>query len=206
MVSFQLESDAEVSSRSPFNFIGTSFIAMCICRGLGQELVLLFRINIVAVDRMLPRVLALDTFFFENHLVVELLWPRRERRARRITVALSNIFNVLSKSCKSEVAPFNVIGTSFVAMCICRGFSDCRVFSLRSFNLMINIMDVKTMLWYDFVSSSLVFHGEMLFINECTRSEVAPFNFIGPCFVAMCICRGFSDCRVFSLRCCYAHF
>ena len=101
MVSFQLESDAEVSSRSPFNFIGTSFIAMCICRGLGQELVLLFRINIVAVDRMLPRVLALDTFFFENHLVVELLWPRRERRARIIVAMKFEIFNLLSTNSKS---------------------------------------------------------------------------------------------------------
>ena len=156
-----------------------------IYRGLGQELVLFFRTNIVAVDRMLPRVLGLDTFLFENHLVVELLWPRRERRARRITVALSNIFDVCQRVSSQKLLLSMSLELALSRCRIYRGFLDCPIFSLRSFNSMINIMDVKTIPWYDFVFSSLVFHDEMLFKIECTRSEVASFDFIGIGFVAM---------------------
>ena len=42
------------------------------------------------------QILELNSLQFENHLVVELLWPRRERRARMIAVVELDILNLLS--------------------------------------------------------------------------------------------------------------
>jgi len=128
MVSFQLESDAEVSSRSRFNFIGVGFAAMVCMSRTWTRTCSVFRINIVAVDRMLPRVLGLDTFLFENNLVVEFLWPRRERRARMITVVFSNIFDILSKSCNQKLL-VSIFEQTLSRWRVCRGFSDWLVFS-----------------------------------------------------------------------------
>ena len=69
MVSYQLESDVEVSPRPT--------------RG----------INVVAMASMSQ--ILMVALLFENHFVVELLWPRRERRARMNPVVVSNIFNAL---------------------------------------------------------------------------------------------------------------
>jgi len=64
---------------------------------------------------------------------------------------------------------------------------------------------MKTIPWYDFVFSSLVFHDEMLFKTERGRSEVACFYF-GASFVAMaCMSRILGLASTF-LRYCYAHF
>ena len=68
-----------------------------------------FGINFSATAGTL-QILELNSLQFENHLVVELLWPCRERRARMITVAWSNVFNVLSANCKSEATRSNSVG------------------------------------------------------------------------------------------------
>jgi len=123
-----------------FHVIGASFVAMAYVSRTWIRTCSTFRINIVAVGRTLPQILELDILLFENHLVIELLCPRRERRARMITVAFSNVFDVLSKSCKSEVARF-YFGASFVAMaCMSRILGLASTF-LRSFNLLLNIVD-----------------------------------------------------------------
>ena len=69
MVSCHLESDVEVSPRP--------------ARG----------INVVAMASMSQ--ILMVALLFENHFVVELLWPRRERRARMNPLVVSNIFNAL---------------------------------------------------------------------------------------------------------------
>ena len=78
MVSFQLESDAEV--RSPRFTCGIK-----VARAMDRA------------DSLLVSSL------FKNHFVVELLWPRRERRARMIAVVMSNIFNLCLKSFKIRI-------------------------------------------------------------------------------------------------------
>jgi len=178
MVSFQLKSDAEVSSRllTPIP-LDLSFVAMSGTSPTWMRTCSILRINIVAVDGMLSRILGLDTSLFENHLVVELLWPCRERRARMITVAWSNVFNVLSANFKSGAAYSNSIGSK-----LCRDVwyvADSRIIFLRFLNLLLNIVDVKTMPWYDYVLSSLVLADEMLLETEHSSSEAAYSNSFG---------------------------
>ena len=94
-----------------------------------------------------------------------------------ITVAWSNIFNVLSANYKSEAAYSNSIGSKH-----CRDdwyVADSRINFLRFLNLLLNIVDVKTMPWYDFVLSSLVLADEMLLKTERGSSEATRSNSVG---------------------------
>ena len=62
----------------------------------------------------------LVSLLFGNHFVVELLWPRRERRARMIVTVGFKIFNLLSTSVISEPdaedSPRFIYGIGIVAM------------------------------------------------------------------------------------------
>ena len=62
----------------------------------------------------------LVSLFFRNRFVVELLWPRRERRARMIVTVGFKIFNLLSTSLISEPdaedSPRFIYGIGIVAM------------------------------------------------------------------------------------------
>ena len=94
-----------------------------------------------------------------------------------ITVAWSNVFNVLSANFKSGAAYSNSIGSK-----LCRDVwyvADSRIIFLRFLNLLLNIVDVKTMPWYDYVLSSLVLADEMLLETEHSSSEAAYSNSIG---------------------------
>ena len=134
MVSFQLESDAEV--RSPRFTCG------------------------IKVARAMDRAdSSLVSLLFGNHFVVELLWPSRERRARMITMVEFKIFNLLSMNSNTRIR--------------CRGTSSFQLWNrnllaiwssriLDILNLLSNIENGKTKLWYDFVISSLVFHKKRL--------------------------------------------
>ena len=87
-------------------------------------------------------------------------------------------------------------------VCMSRILGLASIF-LRFFYLLLNIVDMKTILCYDFVFSSLVFHDEMLFKTERGRSEVVRFYF-GVSFVAMaCISRILGLASIF-LRYCYS--
>jgi len=93
MVSFQFESEAEAC---PQFLYGICFVATA---GL-------LRIRI-------------GKFIFGNHFVVELLWPRRERRAQRIVTVEFNFFQFLltkliSES-EAEACPQFLYGICFVA-------------------------------------------------------------------------------------------
>ena len=68
----------------------------------------------------------LVNLLFGDHFVVELLWPRRERRARMIAAVEFKIFNVLSTNLISEpdaeASPRFDFGISAVAIWISRVF------------------------------------------------------------------------------------
>ena len=76
MVSFQLESGAEVSPR--------------------------FTCGIKAVAIWISRILQLVSLLFGNHFVDKLTWPRQERRMRLMAMVELIIFNLLSTNIISE--------------------------------------------------------------------------------------------------------
>ena len=139
MVSCHLESDVEVSPRPT--------------RG----------INVVAMASMSQ--ILMVALLFENHFVVELLWPRRERRARMNPLVVSNIFNALLTIFKirtrCRVLTRFMFEVNVVAMA-----SMSQV--LNFFDLLYCIVDTKTKPWHDFVFSSLVLYEK----EECGKFRV----------------------------------
>ena len=66
------------------------------------------------------QILELNSLQFKNHLVVELLWPRRERRARMIAVVELDILNLLSTNFQIRIrcrgSSSSLFGVNIVAM------------------------------------------------------------------------------------------
>ena len=131
MVSFQLESDAEV--RSPRFTCGIKIAH--------------------AMDRADSLLVSL---LFGNHFVVELLWPCRERRARMIIMVEFKIFNLLSMNSNTGIrcrgySPRFIYGIK-AACAMDRADS-------RYLNLLFDIAGGEAKLWCDSVldpSSSMI--------------------------------------------------
>ena len=158
MVSWQLESDVEVSPHSPR---GTYIVAMC--ESISQILMV--------------------ALLFKNHFVVGLLWPCRERGARGNPMVMSNILNALLTNSNSELdvesrtRSFSVNISSRCAKYITGSQSEY---------LLCCIVDRKTKPWHCFVFSSLVLHDKEE--CECSESDVESRTrtFFGEHIVAVC--------------------
>ena len=168
-VSYQFGSEAEASPQFLYGYASSRWLD---CRGFK-----------------------LVSLLFGNHFVVELLRPRRERRARMIVAVKFEIFNLLSTNLLSiseaEASPQFLYGYASSRWLDCRGYKKnqkrrlvlsflygiCFVVMagllrvLRFLDLLFNIVNGKMKLWQDFVPSSLVFHNKMLLQERYKRIE-----------------------------------
>ena len=164
-MSYQLESEAEASPQFLYGYASSRWLD---CRGFK-----------------------LVSLLFGNHFVVELLWPRRERRARMTVTVEFEIFNLLSTNLISEpdaeASPQFPFGICVVVMA-----GLLRVFVL---NLLFNVVNGKIKLWQNFVLSSLVFHNKMLLQERYERieseAEASPQFLYGYASPRWLDCRGF---------------
>ena len=111
----------------------------------------------------------IDNLQFGNHFVVELLWPRRERRARVIAVVEFGFLNLLSTNFNIKIryrgkSSFHFRGINIVVM---SGMSRI----LEILNWLFNVVNEETKLLHDIVFRSLVFHNKMLF-KETSKFRV----------------------------------
>ena len=129
-VSYQFGSEAEASPQFLYGYASSRWLD---CRGFK-----------------------LVSLLFVNHFVVELLWPRRERRARIIVAMKFEILNLLSTNSKSiseaetsSQFPFEYTSSRWL---------DYRGYGI--FGFVIQRCEWRIKWWHDFVPSSLVLHDK----------------------------------------------
>ena len=111
-VSCQFEPEAEVSPRSPSKF-WSGIVAWYTClANLDENSFQTW--NELRCDGWYVADLNWTICNSKIIFVVELLWPRRERRARMKTVALYEIFNALLTGQKTETPLRNIFGRALL--------------------------------------------------------------------------------------------